>query len=199
MQRTEGVSTTWQKSRRSIARFGPALVLALVACSLAHGQDVRTNYLPGTDFLKYHTYKWVNEVAGEPVMGGHPDQILDAQIKRAIDSQLIAKGFAETDSDKADLFIAYQVALGAEKQWTGTGWGDRPWGPGWGMAMGTATSSTIAVGALVLDVYDPAAKKAVWIGLATQSLEPGKSPEKNQKKLDKAMKKLLKGFPPGRK
>ena len=199
MQRTEGVSTVWAKSRRSMTRFGPALVLALVACCLARGQDVKTNYQPGTDFSKYQTYKWVNEVAGEHVMGGHPDQILDAQIKRAIDSQLVAKGFLETDSDKADLMIAYQVALGAEKRWTGTAWGDRPWGPGWGMGMGAATSSTIAVGALVLDIYDPAAKKAVWIGLATQTLDPSKSPEKNQKKLDKAMKKLLKNFPPGRK
>jgi Domain of unknown function (DUF4136) len=199
VQRVRTRSTIWQQSRRSTARFGPAFVLALVACCVAHGQDVRTNYLPGTDFSKYHTYKWVTEVAGEPVIGGHPDQILDAQIKQAIDSQLSAKGFTETDSDNADLFLTYRVALGAEKQWTATGWGDRPWGPGLGMGMGTATSSTIAVGALVLDVYDPAAKHAVWIGLATQTLDPGKSPEKNQKKLDKAMKKLLKDFPPGRK
>ena len=32
------------------AKFGPALVLALVACSVTFAQDVRTNYMPGTDF-----------------------------------------------------------------------------------------------------------------------------------------------------
>ena len=189
----------WQESRIRMTRCGFAFVVAFMACSLTHGQDVKTNYLPGTDFSKYHTYKWVNEVAGQPVIGGHPDQILDAQIRQSIDSQLAAKGFTRVDSDKADVFVAYQVALDREKQWTASGWGDRSWGPDWGTAMGTATSSTIAVGALVLQVYDPAAKQSVWIGLATQTLDPSKNPEKNQKKLDKAMQKLLKDFPPRRK
>jgi hypothetical protein len=119
--------------------------------------------------------------------------------RQSIDSQLAAKGFTKTDGDKPDLFVAYQVALGMEKQWTASGWGDRPSGPGgWGTAMGTATSSTIPVGALMLHVYDPAAKQSVWIGLATQTLDPSNNPEKNQKKLDKAMQKLLKNFPPKR-
>jgi hypothetical protein len=51
------------------AKFGPALVLALVACSLIYAQDVRTNYMPGTDFSKYHTYAWVDEVQGIPAVG----------------------------------------------------------------------------------------------------------------------------------
>jgi uncharacterized protein DUF4136 len=58
----------------------------------------------------------------------HPDQILDAQIRQSIDSQLVAKGFTKVDSDKADVFVAYQVALDREMQWTASGWGDRPWG-----------------------------------------------------------------------
>jgi hypothetical protein len=47
-----------QTSRSWKAKFGPALVLALVACSVTYAQDVRTNYMPGTDFSKYHTYAW---------------------------------------------------------------------------------------------------------------------------------------------
>jgi Domain of unknown function (DUF4136) len=189
----------WRESRNWTVRFSLVFAAALIACSATNAQEVTTNYLPGTDFSKYRTYRWVNEVPGQPAIGGHPDQILDTQIKRAIDSQLAARGLTRTDNDEADLYLAYQVALGRERQWTATGFGDRPWGPGWGMATGTATSSTIPVGALVLNIYDPTAKKSVWIGLAKQTLEPSKSPEKNQKKLDKAMKKLLKDFPPGRK
>jgi hypothetical protein len=67
---TERRSTMWQKSRNWKAKFGPALVLALVACSVTRGQDVRTNYMPGTDFSKYHTYAWVDEVKGVPRVGG---------------------------------------------------------------------------------------------------------------------------------
>ena len=88
------------------AKFGPALVLALVACSVTYAQDVRTNYMPGTDFSKFHTYAWVNDVQGVPAVGGHPDQILDAQVKEAIDSQMVAKGFTKVeDGSKADLLL----------------------------------------------------------------------------------------------
>jgi Domain of unknown function (DUF4136) len=98
------------------AKFGPALVLVLVACSVTSAQDVRTNYMPRTDFSKYHTYTWVNDVQGVPAVGGHPDQILDAQVKEAIDSQMVAKGFTNAvDGKKADLLLGYQLAIDQEK------------------------------------------------------------------------------------
>jgi hypothetical protein len=127
--------------------------MALMACSVMLAQDVQTKYMPGTDFSKYHTYKWV-AIEG----GGHPDQIVDAQIKQSIDSQLAAKGFTKTDSDKADLLVAYQVAVDQQKQWNAYGMGG---GVRWG-GMATATSSTINVGTLALDMYDPATKELVW-------------------------------------
>ena len=63
----------------------------------------------------------------------------------------------------------------------------------------TGTSWTIQVGTLNLDFYDPAIKKQVWRGAATKTLDPPKDPDKLQKRLDKATKKLLKNFPPNRK
>jgi hypothetical protein len=48
-------------------------------------------------------------------------------------------------------------------------------------------------------VYDPAAKKLIWIGAAQHTLEPSKKQEKNQERLNKGAQKLLKDFPPGRK
>lgn len=46
------------------------LVLAEALLCLATGtlvaQDVRYNYMPGTDFSKYHTYKWVSIEGGAP-------------------------------------------------------------------------------------------------------------------------------------
>jgi hypothetical protein len=56
---------------------------------------VRTNYMPGTVWEKYHTYAWVDEVRDVPRVGGQPDQILDTQVKEAIDSQMVAKGFTK--------------------------------------------------------------------------------------------------------
>jgi hypothetical protein len=187
----------------AMARFGPALVLAFVACSMTFAQDVRTNYMPGTDFSKYHTYAWVDEVQGVPSVGDHPDQILDTQVKQAIDSQMAAKGFTKVeDGGKPDLLLGYQLAIDKEKQINGFGnslggWGG--WGP-WGGGLDTFSASTSSnyIGTFVVGMYDAAAKKLVWIGAAQHAIEPSKKQEKNQERLNKGAQKLLKDFPPGR-
>ena len=171
-----------------IATF--AIAIVVMTCGYAAAQDVHTNFMPGTDFSKYHTYKWVT-IEG----GAHPNQITDAEIKQAIDTQLAAKGLTKTDSDKADLYVGYQIALDKEKQWNAFGTGGVRWGGG----MASATSSTITNGSLVLDMYDPTTKQLVWTGNATKTLDPSGNQEKNQKNLDKAMEKLLKNYPPKQK
>lgn len=167
-----------------------ALVIGsmLTAVTSVAAQDVTYNFMPGTDFTKFHTYKWVT------VQGAtYPNQILDAEIKDAINSQLQGKGLTLTDSDKADLYIGYQTSMDQQRQWNAYGMGG-----GWrlGGGMGTATSSTIDVGTLVLDMYDPSTKTLVWTGRATKTLNPSSNQEKNVKDLDKAMQKLLKNYPP---
>jgi hypothetical protein len=190
------------KSGKWLASAGRAVVLALLAGSITHAQDVKSNYRQGTDFSKYQTYKWVDAIDGAPAIGGHLDQILDSEIKQSIDSQLAAKGLTKIESGKADLLVGYQIALTQEKQWnaSGSGWGGGPWG-GWGpwgmdSLSGTATSSTINVGTLVLGIYDAGAKQLVWMGAASKTVNPGNNQEKNRKILDKATQKLLKDFPP---
>jgi Domain of unknown function (DUF4136) len=175
-----------RKSKTRLAKVGIGLLLALLACNLTPAQDVKYNFMPGTDFSKYHTYKWVT-IEG----GSHPNQIVDAEIKQAVDAQLAAKGLTKTDSDKADLYVGYQIAVDQEKQWNAYGMGGIRWG-----GMASATSSTITNGTLVLDMYDPSTKQLVWTGNATKTLDPSGNQEKNQKNLVKAMQKLLKNFPP---
>jgi hypothetical protein len=173
--------------KRSIVFQAAAGLLLVLFCSaLALAQDVRYNYLPGTDFSKYKTYKWV-EIPG----GSQADQIVSAQIIQAIDSQLATKGLTKTDSDNADLYIAYQLAVNQEKQWDAMGYGGYRYN-----RMGTMTSSTINIGTLVVDMYESAAKKQVWHGDATKTMNPSKDPQKNQEKIQKAVAKLLKNYPP---
>jgi hypothetical protein len=192
----------WQTSRNWIANVVPALVLALVTCSVTYAQDIRTNYMPGTDFSKYHTYAWVDEVQGVPGVGGRPDQILDTQVKQAIDAQMAGKGLTKVaDGGKPDLLLGYQLAIDREKQINGfgDGWGGGfgGWGPwGGGLNSFSATTSTINIGTFVVGMYDPAAKKLVWIGAAQHAIEPSKKQEKNQQRLNKGAQKLLKDFPP---
>jgi len=169
--------------------FSSALVVALLLLTpvTLTAQDVRYNFMPKTDFSKYRTYKWVK------IGNAHPDQIMDAEIKQSVDSQLAARGMTKTDSDKADLYIGYQTAVDQEIQWDA--WGTRSFGSG----MGSWTSSTISIGTLVLDMYDPGREQLIWTGQATKTIDPSSNPEKNLKNLDKAVAKLLKNYPPKQK
>jgi Domain of unknown function (DUF4136) len=181
-------------------------VLAVFACTIAYAQDVRTNYMPGTDFSKYHNYAWVDEVQGVPLVGARPDQIMDAQVKQAIDSQMSAKGFTKVaEASKADLLLGYQLKIDQEKQVNGFGDNLGGWGGlgGWGKWAGSsfgsfsAATSTNYIGMWVVGMYDPAVKKLVWIGAAQHAIEPSKKQAKNVERLNKGAKKLLKNFPPG--
>jgi hypothetical protein len=169
--------------RISLAVLG----LAFLACGVTRAQDVRSQAMPGTDFSKFHTYKWVTVEGAK-----YPNQIMDAQIKQAIDSQLATKGLSKVENDPADLYISYQVAVQQSTQWNAYGTGGYRWGGG----MASATQSTINTGTLVLDFYDPATKQLVWTGSATKTLNPSSNQEKNQKNLNNAMAKLLKAYPP---
>lgn len=176
----------WKKM--GTARAGIGILLVLLVCGAARAQDVTTNSMPGANFANYHTYKWVT-VEG----ASYPNQIVDTQIKNSIDSQLTAKGLTKTDTEKADLYVAYQISMDQERQWNAYGMGG---GLRWGGGMATAQSSTISIGTLVLDMYDPSTKQLVWTGRVTKTINPSNSQEKKQKNLDKAMQKLLKNFPP---
>lgn len=103
-----------------------ALVLLALGASRAVAQDIRYDFDNEKDFSKYKTYKWVQIKNAD-----QPDQLTAKTIMSAVDAQLASKGLTKTDSDGADVYIAYQTAVGTEKQFTSynTGWG---YGPGWG-------------------------------------------------------------------
>jgi hypothetical protein len=161
-------------------------VLAASAVSIA--QTVNYNVMPGTDFAKYHTYKWVTVSAAESV-----DAILDQQIRMAVDSQLAAKGFVKTDAATADLSVAYQGAIKQQQQWNAYGMGG---GYRWGGGMATATQTTLNIGTLDFDVYDQAAKTLIWRGTVTKTLNTSANQIRRQQNLNKAIAKLLQNFPP---
>jgi hypothetical protein len=173
--------------RNKIGKIVMSFLLAASVGGAILAQDVTSNAMPGADFTKYHSYRWVT-IEGATV----PNQIVDAQIKSSIEAQLTAKGMTKTDDEKADLLIGYQISIDQQKQWNAYATGGVRWAGG----MATATSTVITIGTLVLDMYDPATKQLVWTGRATKTIDPGNSQDKKQKNLDKAMEKLLKLYPP---
>jgi len=178
---------------------GMFLVLCFFS-TLGWAQDVRYNFDKDTDFSKFKTYKWTVLKNAAPL-----SELLDKQIKSAIDAELAKKGLAKTDSDSADLYIGYQAAVTQEKEFTSysSDWG---YGGGWyrggwyrgggGMSTTTGQTTTILIGQLALDINDSTHKSLVWRGLVSKTIDQKAKPDKQQKNLAKSVAKLLKNYPP---
>jgi hypothetical protein len=177
-----------------------ALATFLVGASAVHPQDVRYDFDNSKDFSKYTTYKWVQIKGSDQV-----DELTANKVVAAVDAELTSKGLTRVANDSADLYIGFQTAIGSEKQFNSfsTGWG---YGPGWDRnwygygGMGTSTTygttSTVYIGQLDLSMYDSAQKHLVWRGTASKTLDPKAKPDKKQKNIEKAVRKLLKNYPP---
>ena len=169
---------------------------ALMSLSLAaFAQDVQFDYDRSANFSAYKTYHWVDYRRVDP-----GDQLLDQDIKRAVDAQLAGKGLRRVESD-GDLVVGYLAGISQEKEFDGAGGGN--WG-GWGGPFGfgnwgntRVTTSTVDVGKLTIGLFDPASKQLVWRGAASKTLSISKDPDKNYRNLEKAMTKLFRNYPPG--
>ncbi|TMP96891.1 MAG: DUF4136 domain-containing protein [Verrucomicrobia bacterium] len=162
------------------------MVLAAACFSgLAPAQKVTTQYSRSANVSQFHTYKWIT-ITGSSA----PSQITAENIVNVINAQLAQKGLVQTTAN-ADLLVGYQTSINQQQQmnWFNDG---GPWVGGFGQA----TTSTIDVGTLVVDMYDPTQKQLIWRGTATKTLNPSSNPDKNYKNLERAVSKLLKDFPP---
>ena len=161
-------------------------VLLLFPASLS-AQEVTVDYDHTVNFSQYRTFMWLKE-----------PRIISPLMRRrvvdAINSALTAKGW-QLVTDDADVGI---IAHGATRHehtletfYSGFGgWGWR----GWGGGVATTIPETYTVGTLVVDLFDTRTKQVVWRGMATETL-PTK-PEKTAEKLNKAVEKMFKKFPP---
>jgi len=170
-----------------------AIAALFVAPALLLAQKVSYDFEKSADFTKYKTYA---QKDGTKV--GQP--LIDDRIVKAIDTELTAKGL--TKSANPDVFIVYHVAFDKEKDIStfssGYGGGYGPYGYGWGGGMGTTTTQVrdILVGTLVIDVADAKKNQMVWRGMGVKEINTQAKPEKRDKSISEAVKKIFKNYPP---
>ena len=172
----------------------PGAAAALLAC-LAAGPllaaEVVTEHDSQADFSKYKTYSW-----GQKPESGKAEA--DALILETIDGQLKARGWSRVEQGPADTVLAAHAIVREDQQIDTVYSG---WGSGWnwsgpGPLAGVATTVRVQqrVGSLVVDIFDAASKKLVWRGTAKGTLGP--DVETNRRKVQQAVIRLFKGFPP---
>jgi hypothetical protein len=165
------------------------LATLILIGSAAFSQEVHFDYDRSANFAAYKTYHWVDF---KPVQVG--DELLDRDIKRAVDEQLAGKGLRRVETG-GDLVVGYQAGISQEKEFDSLGgWGPR-WLGNWGDTR--VTTSTIDIGKLIVGLFDPASKQLVWRGTASKTLDLNTDPDKNYRTLQKAMAKLFRSYPPG--
>ncbi len=168
---------------------------SLIGCAT---MAVDSDYDPAANFSGLKTYAWLPE----PETGGDENKarnpLMDAYIRTAIEQGLAAKGY--TQSESPDFQVGYHASLAGKQsvQVYNTYYG---YGPGWyGPAViapaPVAQVYEYAEGTLLIDIVDPAARKLMWRGSANADLNRNPSTEEKQRKVDAAVEKILKRFPP---
>ena len=167
-----------------------AVALALGA-GIALAGSAKVDYDHKIDFSKYKTYILK---AGTPAATPFGQERLEESIVAA----LKAKGWTRATGDSADVEVVTHVEHSTEKvaDVSTFGYGGYPGWGGWGGAYGSSSVSVreIPIGTLILDIVDGGSNTLVWRGVASDTMSD--KPDKMKQKVDKALNKLLKDFPP---
>jgi hypothetical protein len=114
---------------------------------------------------------------------------MDQRIITAINAQMAQKGFQHVENNP-DVFVTYGTGLQRQKSATTTGMGR--WRMGGGM--GTINQNISNAGTLVVDISDSHTRQLLWRATATDTLSD--NPNKNSQKIEKAITKMFKQYPP---
>jgi len=168
----------------------------LTLCAPAFGQKMDFDVSIGTDFSKYETYKWQRASDAR-----YPSDDIDQLLIRTIDEQLRLKGLMRVETESADLYVIYQLAITDDMKWssfqTNLGWVGNPVTGVYSTIPGATTNSSypVSIGSLFIDIYDVAQKKRVWQVHATETVHPDAKPDKREKNAKKVMEKVFKNYP----
>jgi hypothetical protein len=161
------------------------LCLLLPVLAIAAG-NVTTDYDRKVDFSRFRTYSWLGVKAG--------NSLWNDRIQADVDGQLAAKGWKRVASG-GDVNVAAFGKLSEEENIQSFYNGFPGWGwQGWGGAGTVSTNAPERVGNLTVDLFDAQSKKLIWRGTASQTLSS--KPEKNDKKVEKAVGEMFGHFPP---
>jgi len=172
------------------------ILVFLQACS---GITVSQDYEKEYNFAGLKTFAW--KPNQENTYGVKDNELVDKRIRKAIETNLLAKSYRLVDSATPDFFISYHLTV--EQKITSSGvtggvsLGRSSYGRYGGVGMSTGSDvRTYDQGTLLIDVTIPLGDKLVWRGVATQSVSEHTSPEESTVRINETVTKMLAQFPP---
>jgi Domain of unknown function (DUF4136) len=195
-----------------------ALALLAAAAIPALAQEVRTDYDRRVDFSKYHTFCVDRVHTAEPFMETRLRDSLNFRLTKNGMTNVLGVVKTRTDQGPAPVQIpaTCDIAVRAvgvvhnQQEYTtfyngfGPGWGYGGWGGGfggwggpwggWGGGPAVTRVEQIPINSLVVDVYDTHTKQLIFRGVSSADLS--KHSDTNTRRLNIAVDKMFKKFPP---
>ncbi len=176
-------------------KYLKAVVLfSLVILSSCKTVKVVADYDTKVDFTKYKTFAFY-----KPEIDKAQISDLDKKrILRAIEAELIAKGFTKSKNPDmlVGIFTKSREKVNVNQNNMGFGWGfGWGWNPWWGMN-NNINVNQYTEGTLFIDFIDKEKKELVWQGIGTGALKL-QNREKKEARIKEFVKEIISKFPPG--
>lgn len=172
-----------------LTTFGSLLLL--LSISSCNSVRVAADYDKQANFSQYQSFAFF-----KPGIDKAEISDLDKRrILRAIESELLAKGF--TKSETPDLLVSIFTESREQVNVYNNGW--EPYGYGWGWSPwywnSYSSVSTSTEGVLYVDLIDANKKELVWQGVGTGYLT--QSMDKKEERIREFVQEILSQYPPG--
>ena len=161
--------------------------LVFAGCSslrVNHDYDTEFNFTKQQSFAVAHHNR-----EGDDTL--HNDRVL-----KALEADLVSKGYTKTKKEDADLVFVFHTSV-ENKTDIDTDYqmvGYRRFGYG-GAMIATTNTYHYTKGTLIVDALNPNDEKIVWRGIATDTLNEKKTPEKRTEYINEVITELMKVFP----
>jgi hypothetical protein len=178
-EKTMNGKTTTMRRTQMLVAVAMAIALGLGAVDAARAATLRYDFDATIDFSSWKSWAWKQP---KPESGS---SIIDARIRRALDSGFTAAGYDEAAPDQADFLIDYRATGYREVRI------DEGFGPPLRRSLRVGSQP---MGVLTVDVFDRKTGKLAWHGVVSDAI--ASDPEDADEATAKAVAKLLKKFPP---
>ena len=192
---------------------GIFLMAVITGCSTVL---VQSDYDREINFTNFHTFNWTTQSENT---GSNADQrttLFERRLKKSVDKELTANGFQKQTTERPDFLIAYNIQVEDQVNVLSSGYGYRGYGHGYyghrygygGYGHGYGHhrygyrsryyggGRPYAKVTLVLDFVDPESNNVIWRGLYKDEIDESGILIMTEDKITKAVKKILKEFPP---
>ncbi|MFQ5824758.1 MAG: DUF4136 domain-containing protein [bacterium] len=169
---------------RVLLCFG--LMLGLMSCSSI---TIKSDYDREVNFAKYKSYKWMAYPKKRRRDVVQKNSLVDKRIRRAVESDLRAKGYKIKEAGKTDAVIVYHVGVKQKVDVSTVNYG---YWRGWPRGR-RVYAHRYKEGTIIIDIVDPELNQLVWRGWAVGVVG---DPEESEEKINEAVNKILEKYPP---